>query len=364
MDRKKVVAGFIGSGGIARAHAFAINSLRYYYNNSPEIKTEAVCSASEKSRSLFADQYGFSKALSVKDFVRNNQIDTVYILSPNRFHFEHLEAAIRMSNVKRIYIEKPVCSTLDEEVLIGQIAEDHPEIKIQTGFQFHFIPAIGEAMKLWVSGKLGNLVHFDLKYYHGDYLQKEYRNKRTNRLTPAPDGGAMADLGSHAISLAVGFFGMGLNITGAIQSGNFDEVPTDSDLYSLITLIDTKTNAAGTVAASRISSGTGDLLSMELYAEKGSLRFSSHTPDYYEYFLEETGTWSRIMTGSNYKPFTSFPSGHVPAGWLRSMIHAHYVFLSEENNESFVPDLTHGLAVQRLVRETAEKLTHFRKSRK
>ncbi len=363
MNQKKIVAGFIGAGGIARAHAFALNSLRYYYNDSPEIKTEVVCSASEKSRRLFADQFGFSKALSINEFVRNYQIDTVYILSPNKFHFEHLEAVIKMPNVKRIYIEKPVCSTLDEEVRIGRLAANHSDIKIQTGFQFHFIPAIREAMKLWSSGKLGKLVHFDIKYYHGDYLQKEYRDKRTNRLTPAPDGGAMADLGSHAISLAVAFFGTGLNIFSAIQSGNFKEVPADSDLYSLITLFDSKTKAAGTVAASRISSGTGDLLNLEIYAEKGSLRFSSNTPDYYEYYLEDTGTWSRIMTGSNYKPFTSFPSGHVPAGWLRSMIHAHYEFLSGEKGESFVPDITHGLAVQRLVRETAENLMKFRKSR-
>jgi predicted dehydrogenase len=172
----------------------------------------------------------------------------------------------------------------------------------------------------------------------------------------------MADLGSHAISMAIAFLGDNLNITSAIQSGHFEDVPTASDLYSLITMVDTTTNAAGTIAASRISSGTGDLLSMELYAEKGSLRFSSHTPDYYEYFHEETGMWSKIMTGSNYKPLTSFPSGNVPPGWLRSMIHAHYVFLTDNDLESFIPDIKHGLSVQRLVREAAGKLEVFRKS--
>jgi hypothetical protein len=92
------------------------------------------------------------------------------------------------------------------------------------------------------------------------------------------------------------------------------------------------------------------------------LKFSSHTPDYFEYFLEETGVWTRILTGSNYKPLTSFPSGHVPAGWLRSMVHAHYVFLTGHDIGSFLPDITHGLAVQRLVRETADKLNEFRRS--
>jgi len=360
MDHKKAVAGFIGAGGIAKSHIFALNSMRFYYTDAPEAELEAVCSATEKSRNAFASHYGFKKSVPIEEFITNDKIDSVYILGPNRVHFEHFKMAAAMPSVKRIYLEKPVCSTIKEELEIIRIAEKNPQIKIQVGFQYLFIPNIREAFKLWKSGKLGKPVHFDLKYYHGDYLQKEYRDKRTNRLTPAPDGGAMADLGSHAISFAIAFLGNNLKITSAIQSGQFKDVPAESDLFSLITLYDTTTNSAGTIAASRISSGTGDLLSMELYGEKGSLRFSSHTPDYFEYFLEETGTWTKVLTGSNYKPLTSFPSVHVPGGWLRSMVHAHYVFLTGNDIESCIPDIAHGLAVQRIVRETAIKLKEFR----
>ena len=360
MNRDKAIIGFIGAGSIARAHAYAINSLRYYYNDSPESEQEAVCSAGEKSRTAFARQFGFRKAVSSEEFFANDKINTVFILGPNKVHYEHLKAAIRMSSVKRIYIEKPVCSASEEEIQIALLVKEHPDIKIQTGFQFLFMPSVREALIFWKSGKMGKPVHFDLKYYHGDYLQKEYRNKRATRLTKAPDGGAMADLGSHAISLAIAFLGDKLQITSAIQSGNFEDVTSGSDLFSLITLFDTGTGAAGTLSASRISSGTGDMLSMELYAEKGTLRLSSHSDSYFEYYLEETCSWNRIMTGSHYKPVTSFPSGHVPPGWLRSMIHAHYVFLTGNDPKAFVPDMIHGLAVQKLVRETAEHLIVFR----
>jgi hypothetical protein len=98
------------------------------------------------------------------------------------------------------------------------------------------------------------------------------------------------------------------------------------------------------------------MLTMEIYAEKGALRFSSCSPDYFEYYLEETSSWSKIVTGSSFRDITSFPSGHVPPGWLRSMIHAHYVFLTDNKQEPFVPDIRHGLEVQRIVRETAEML--------
>ena len=92
----------------------------------------------------------------------------------------------------------------------------------------------------------------------------------------------------------------------------------------------------------------------------GAIRYSSASPDYFEYFLEETGTWNRQMVGSSFKPVTTFPSAHVPPGWLRSMIHAHYVFLTGNSENEFVPGIEHGLAVQRLVRETAEHLKVFR----
>ena len=363
MDSEKVIVGFLGAGGIARSHAFAINSLRYFYNDSPFIELEAVSSATKESRLSFAKRFGFIRSLDIEEFILDKKINTVFILSPNKVHFAHLKAVIEMAAVKRIYIEKPICTNFAEVKAIAELISKYPGIKIQVGFQFLFTAAVREALAFWKSGKLGHPLHFDLKYYHSDYLQKEYRDRRASRLTPAPDGGAMADLGSHVISLLIAFLGKQLKITSALQAGHFEDVTPDSDLFSLISLYDESTRAVGTLSASRVSSGTGDLLSIGIFAEKGTLRYSSDSADYFEYYLEETRLWNRQMVGSNYKPLTSFPSGNVPPGWLRSMIHAHYIFLTGNDPKSFVPDIEHGLAVQRLVTQTAEKMEEFRNFR-
>ena len=353
--------GFIGAGGIARAHAFSLNALKYYYDDAPEVNFISVSSSREESRNDFANKYGFSMAQDIDEFAKNEKLDSVFILGPNSVHFEHLKLALEMPNVKNIYLEKPVCSSKSEEKLMKAMLENMNDgIKIQVGFQYLLTSSVREALAFWKSGTLGKPIHFDLKYYHGDYLQKSYRDKRQTRLTPAPDGGAMADLGSHGISMLMAFLGEDLSILNALQSGSFNDVPEDSDLFSSISLYDAKTKAAGNMSASRISSGTGDLVHFELYAEKGALRFSSHSVDYFEYFLEETEQWIKQPVGSHYKPITSFPSGHVPPGWLRSMIHAHYIFLTGNDNKAVLPDLNHGLAVQRIVRETATHLAVFR----
>lgn len=353
--------GFIGAGGIARSHAFSLNSLKYYYDNAPEVEFTSVNSFRASSRENFAKKYGFSMAQDLEAFSKNEEIDAVFILGPNSVHFEHFQLALEMPGVKKIYLEKPVCSTQEEENRMKSMIEksDKP---VQVGFQYLQTSAVREARAFWQSGILGKPIHFDLKYYHGDYLQQSYRDKRQTRLTPAPDGGAMADLGSHGISLLTAFFNENLMLLNALQGGGFKDVPNDSDLFSSISLVDPKSKAVGTMSASRISSGTGDLVQLEIYAEKGALKYSSHYSDYFEYFLEDEGKWVKQPVGSHYKPVTSFPSGHVHPGWLRSMMHAHYLFLGGKDDKAIIPDLNHGLAVQRIVRETADHLEKFREN--
>ncbi|WP_020529627.1 Gfo/Idh/MocA family protein [Flexithrix dorotheae] len=355
-----IKVGFIGAGGIAKPHVYALKNLPYYYDQVPEIQLEAVTSFREESRISFARKNGFKQAQDFDSFIKNEEINTVFILGPNKVHFEHLEAALSMPSVNQIYLEKPVCASQEEEVAIVELMKNVDGKKIQIGHQFLQNSAIRAALKFWNSGVLGKPIHFDLKYYHGDYLQKSYRDKRANRLTPAPEGGAMADLGSHGISLLIAFLGEQLQITSAVQGGSFPDVPESSDLFSALSLFDPKSKAVGHMSASRISAGTGDLVDFEIFCEKGALKYSSHSPDYFEYFLEETQIWSKQFLGNSYAPITSFPSKHVPSGWLRALVHAHYLFLTEDDPKAFRPDIQHGLAVQKLVRETAEYLDKFR----
>ncbi|HSM48118.1 MAG TPA: Gfo/Idh/MocA family oxidoreductase, partial [Draconibacterium sp.] len=247
---QKIHVGFLGAGGIAQAHAYSIEALKYYYNNVPEIILESVASARKESREKFAAKFGFKKAESVEEFAANENIEAVFILGPNKVHFEHFKLALQMPNVKYIYLEKPVCSSLVEENEMKKLlTKTDSSIKIQVGFQYLQTSSVREALNFWKSGKLGKPIHFDLKYYHGDYLQTAYREKRVTRLTPAPDGGAMADLGSHGISLLMAFFSEDLQITSALQGGSFVDVPADSDLFSSLSMIDPETGAVGNMSA-------------------------------------------------------------------------------------------------------------------
>ncbi len=354
-------AGFIGAGGIAHSHVYALQALKFYYRDVPEIMLESVCSLRQPSRDTFAERYRFNRSQNLEDFIKNNEINSVFILGPNSTHFEHLKLVITMPGVDRIYIEKPVCASLEEEVAMNTLPNLSGKT-IQVGFQFLLAPAIRGALSLWKSGSLGKPIHFDLKYYHGDYLQENYRMKRQSRLTPAPDGGAMADLGCHGVSLLMAFLGEDLKLTGALQGGGFPGVPEGSDLFSQISLFEPLSKAVGTLSASRVSSGSGDLVRLEIWSEKGTIRYSSENPDSFSYSLEGENREITQKVGGNYLPVTSFPAGHVSPGWLRALVHAHYLFTGGSDPEAFIPGIGHGLAVQRVVRETASCLETFRKN--
>ena len=352
--------GFIGAGGIAKAHVYAVNALKFYYNDLPDLRLKAVASRTVESRSEFVSKYGFEKALSIEEFASDTDINAVFILGPNNVHFEHFKMVLNMPSVKYIYLEKPVCASLQEEEEMKKLLQETAGKRVQVGFQYLLTTGVRSALKMWHSGELGKPVHFDLKYYHGDYLQQGYRSKRVTRLTPAPDGGAMADLGSHAVSLLMAFMGNDLQIHSALQGGSFPDVPAGSDLFSSLSLFEKNTKAVGNLSASRISSGSGDLVQLEIYAEKGALRYSSLHPEIFEYYKEGSNEWVKKIIGSDYLPVSGFPSVHVSPGWLRALVHAHYLFFTGEDDGSFIPDLVHGLSVQRIVRETADHLKDFR----
>jgi predicted dehydrogenase len=91
MDHQTAIVGFIGVGGIARSHAYSLNSLKFYYNDIPGIELAAVCSANPSSR--------------------------------------------------------------EEEILVKKLAEKHSSVNIQIGFQYLYTAAIREALIFWRSVK-------------------------------------------------------------------------------------------------------------------------------------------------------------------------------------------------------------------
>ncbi|MBG0788559.1 MAG: Gfo/Idh/MocA family oxidoreductase [Anaerolineaceae bacterium] len=348
--------GFLGTGSIAQAHAYALDAVHYYYEGMPKIERVVAASPTPAHREAFANRYGFAESCAPEAVWERDDLDAVYILGANPAHAPQLIKAIKSSTIKRIYVEKPVASSRKELAQLEEISKtDHGKF-VMMGFQFLQKSPVRQALAHWQTGKFGDPVHFRTEYLHSSYLSADYRAKRGSRLLPIPVNGATVDLGSHILSLLTAFLGDTLTVQSAFTTNaNLTGFPEKSDLCTTAMLQEAKTGAIGTMTASRISAGTGDQLKVEIYGTLGSIVFDTAQPDIYMSYLPEEG-WQRHDVYGNYAPASKFYAGYSPAGWLRAMVHNHYLFLGGEPDISFVPTLEHGIQVQRLVQQIADAL--------
>lgn len=347
--------GFLGAGGIAQAHAYALDAMKFYYADAPQIEKVVVASPTSLSRESFAQRFGFSEAIPPDKIWQRDDLDALYLLGPNDTHTPQLLAAVQMPHLKRIFVEKPLGVSYQDLDALDVITQDDHGKFIVMGFQYLQKSAIRAALAHWKSGVFGEPVHFRAEYLHSSYLDSAYRQKHKDRLQPAPINGAVADLGSHSLSLLVAFLGKNLAIRSAAASGGFEDVPQASDLCTTALIEDLGSGAFGTLVSSRISAGTGDHFTLEIYGTEGTLRFNTSHPDSYLSYLPLEG-WRQHDVNSDYQPHSKFPSDYMPSGWLRALVHHHYLFLGGDTTGSFIPDLTHGMVVQKLLMQIASHL--------
>jgi predicted dehydrogenase len=341
---------------MAECHALALAMYPYYYPDAARLRRVAVASARPANGAAFADRFGFDEAIDPDRLWGRDDVEAVILAGPNDVHCEHLVAALNMPSVSRIYLEKPVCAGRQEEEHLCRLVAGQPVPRVvQVGFQFLQMGVVRHALRLSKQGLVGSPLHFQARYLHGGYLRSDYREKRRSRLRPAPGGGAIADLGSHALSLLVAFLGEELEVVAARSSGSFPDVPAGSDLCTTALLREPRSGAVGTVMASRISAGAGDVLEIEVRGSDGAFRLSTERPDVLEFYDARAHSWKLTVCGNDYEPMSIFPARQVPAGWLRPLVHAQYLFFGGTDPDAFVPDLGHGLAVQRLVRQVTEE---------
>ena len=353
MDNIRI--GFLGTGGIAHSHAYALDALKYYYPDAPSIEKAVAASPTPAHREAFAQRFSFESALDPEAVFDWNDLDALYILGPNDTHTPQLVRAIAQRNLKRIYIEKPIAVSAKELNALEMInASDHGKF-IMVGFEYLQKAPLRKALAQWRTGVFGEPIHFHTEYLHSGYLDPQYRQKKQNRFEPIPANGAMVDLGSHGLSLLTAFLGDNLKIKSALASGHFKDVPPESDLCTTVLLEEATSGAAGTLVASRVSAGTGDRMAFELRGTRGALLFDTGRPDCYETYLPDEG-WQRHDVNSDYSSALTSSSKYIPAGWLRALVHNHYLFLGGDPGISFIPDLSHGIRVQQLILEIAEAL--------
>lgn len=170
----------------------------------PEIELEAVYSRSKKDGQDFAGKHGVAKSYDDLDLMLvDDQVDVVYIASPNTLHFQQAKKALEAG--KHVIVEKPFTTNQVQAKELFELAQKKGLMIFEAMTTLHTDNFKELQKSLTKAGPIRagvlNFSQYDPRY--DLYLQKQV----SNVFDPAYDGGALMDVNVYNIQFALRLFG-------------------------------------------------------------------------------------------------------------------------------------------------------------
>jgi len=185
---KKIKWGFIGSGAICVK--FIEDMLRFV----PDAYPAAVFSRRLESARSFASKYGIPAAYdSIDEFLKESDIDIVYIGTPNETHYEYAKKCLNKK--KNVLCEKPLTVTSEQARELKRCARENNCFFLEAMWTRMF--PITKQVKSWVKEeKIGEIVGFNA--FTSSYTGDKKADDRLFKIETA--GGCLLDLGVYQVS--------------------------------------------------------------------------------------------------------------------------------------------------------------------
>jgi predicted dehydrogenase len=197
VTKPRLRIGLIGSGFMGKAHVFGYSIAARVFDLPFQPDLACLADVSEEAAAKAAAALGFAQSTSDwRALVADPEIDVVNITAPNTLHKEMSLAAIAAG--KHVYCEKPLASLAADAREMAEAAEKNG-VKTQVGFNYLCNPMLRLARDMIAAGELGEIRGY--RGLHAEDYMADPLSPFTFRHDPA-GGGALADIGSHALATA------------------------------------------------------------------------------------------------------------------------------------------------------------------
>ena len=356
MTKPRLRIGLIGTGFMGKAHVFGFTSAPRVFDLPCDLELHTVADITPEAAAEAARRLGFAHATTNwRDIVTNPEIDLVSITAPNALHKEMSLAAIAAG--KHVYCEKPLAPLAADAREMAEAAEA-AGIKTQVGFNYLCNPMLGLAREMIAAGELG-----EIRGYRGihceDYMA-DANGPYTFRHDPA-GGGALADIGSHALATAEFLCGPVSAVMGDCVT-MIAERPDGKGGRRAVTVDDIgraflrfANGATGSIEGNWIATGRKMQHDFEVYGTKGALAFSQERFNELHYFSTADARgrqgFRRIEAAPDHAPYGLFcvaPGHQIGFNDLKAIEVAGYVnAIAGKAPEPF--NFRAGLRIQTLV---------------
>ena len=356
---KTIRIGIVGFGYMGKMHTLCYQNLAYFYRMPQDLKIELYALAAPHPVENLPVQ--FQKVYAdYRELIADPQVDAVDICTPNYLHKDVLLAAIRAN--KAIYCEKPLALSLEEAKAVKAAMEEYGYKKTnRVSFEYRFCPAIMRARQLLQEGRIGRIIQFNVKYYGSEFLDP-LRPISWQSTKAKAGGGVLYALGTHAIDLIDWLIG-DVESVYAVKRTVFRERPVRGENRTgkvelediLNVLLKCREDVTGTLLLSQVAAGAGIDFAVEIYGEKGSLKFNQENPNVLQYFScgDEPGPiggftgYKAIETMQKYGGEAIFPPPRVNISWIRYHVASIYDFITAVSGDrESHPDLLDAYRVQ------------------
>ncbi|MER9169227.1 Gfo/Idh/MocA family oxidoreductase [Mesorhizobium australicum] len=331
--RPKLRIGLIGSGFMGKTHVFGFATAQRVFDLPFDIVLDTIADRADDIAFQASQALGFKKSSGDwRALVSDPEIDLIDITAPNAFHKEMALAAIAAG--KHVYCEKPLAPLAADALEMAEAAE-RAGVCTQVGFNYLCNPMLRLARDMIRAGELGEIRSY--RGIHAEDYMGDPEAPFTFRHDPA-GGGALADLGSHALATAEYLLGPIRRILGDCEmvissrpdgSGGRRNVEVD-ELSRMFVRFDN--GASGTIEASWIATGRKMQHDFEVYGTAGALLFSQeHFNELHFYSAADRAGrrgFKRIEAGPDHDPYGLFcvaPGHQLGFNDLKAIEFANFV---------------------------------------
>ena len=348
--------GLIGTGFMGKTHVFGFATAARVFELPFEISFECVADQTEGLAAAAQENFGFARATGDwRRLLEDPAIDIVDITAPNAFHKEMALAAIAAG--KHVYCEKPLAPLARDAAAMTDAAEA-AGLRTQVGFNYLANPMLKLAQQMIRDGVLG-----EIRSYRGVHAE-DYMAMRESPWTWRHDpagGGALADLGSHALATAEYLLGpitemLGDCVTAIGERPGPNGVPVRVEVDDIARAsLRFENGATGSIEASWIATGRKMQHDFEVYGSKGALVFTQERLNELRFFdaTDSPGQqgFRTIVAGPEHAPYGRFcvaPGHQLGFNDLKAIeIHGFIEAIAGLRAEPF--NFRAGLRVQQLV---------------
>lgn len=272
-EKKRVRIGLVGAGFMGKCHANAFRAVDGLFDLPVAPQLELLADMDETSAASAASTLGFRRSTGDwRMLVADPDIDIVAITAPNKLHEPIAVAAVQAG--KAVYCEKPLSTTLASAGRMRDAAAQAGVVNL-VGFNFLCNPMVRMARELVQAGEIGEVTSF--RGRHAENYMARAEVPHSFRTDPE-GGGALADIGSHILSMARYVVGPIVSVCGStftiyperpIFEGSDETAAVDVDDHAHV-LLWFKGGQLGSIEANWASTGRTMDLSFELTGTQGA----------------------------------------------------------------------------------------------